>query len=178
MKKKLIISTVIVLLLVLIIPIPKVFEGSGKKEYNAVLYQVHKYHDENEDYKSGYYESLEIKIFQKTVYSKYNDDELNKVTQITVGEEHWINALQEIKIGDTNNTLIITEEVKWPTDIRSEKLVSVAIPYEFTVDGEKYTGTYVLNAGRLNIDDNNPKYKIEVVNLTKSGSIKVLVSER
>lgn len=110
-----------------------------------------------------------------------NSEPIETVTKINLNEEQYINSLKKIDIAETGDTIIVTKEVKWEVpehDSDTTVSFSIAIPYTITVDGNEYSGTYELGDSAWNKDDENPKYKVEVTNLTKNGEIGLLITER
>lgn len=111
---------------------------------------------------------------------KSTEPEIKTYSQINLNEKQYVNSLEDISIAGTNDTFIITEDVKWEVPESEEGAsvsFSIAIPYTIVVDGVKYEGTYTLGSGNSSSkgSDENPKYDFQVTNLTKNGEIQVLV---
>ena len=106
---------------------------------------------------------------------------ITTVSELDINTKQYINQLEKIKIKGTDDTIIITERVKWDVPYYGEGITvsfSVSIPYTFTVDGKDYNGIYELNDTAWNVPDNNPKYNLQVINLTKNGDIEVLITNK
>ncbi len=108
--------------------------------------------------------------------------EVKGATEIKLNEETEINTLKEINISGTNDYFSITQEFKFEIPDYQEGLAvsfAIQIPYKFIVDGEEYEGAYQLGDGKhISIDDGNPKYDLEIINLTNDGIVKVLIKEK
>lgn len=109
-----------------------------------------------------------------------NNDTLKTVTHLGINEKKYVNSLEKITIDGTNDYFIITNDVKWNPQGDGETTVSfsINIPYVITVDGNDYTGNFILSDHGNNSNDNNPKYSFSVTNLTADGKIEVEVSEK
>ena len=102
-------------------------------------------------------------------------------SEIELNTKQYINQLEKVRIKGTNDSIIITKQVKWEVpDYGPGVTVSFAIPipYTITVDGKEYNGIYELNDFTEKTMDKNPKYNFEVTNLTKDGDIEVLISNK
>lgn len=100
------------------------------------------------------------------------------VSEIELNSKLYINQLEKVKIRGTNDTIMITKKVKWEAPENEESATvsfDISIPYTITVDNQEYNGTYQLGSSTSKAIDNNPKYNIEVTNLTKNGDIEVLI---
>ena len=114
----------------------------------------------------------------KIIKSKKSDNEITTVTQIELNSKQYINSLQKIKIGDTDDYLLVTEKVKWEVPNYGEGVTvsfAINIPYVISVDGTEYTGNYQLNDYTTRSSDKNPKYNIQFTNLTQNGEIEVVI---
>jgi hypothetical protein len=114
----------------------------------------------------------------KIIKSKKSDNEITTVTQIELNSKQYINSLQKIKIGDTDDYLLVTEKVKWEVPNYGEGVTvsfAINIPYVISVDGTEYTGNYQLNDYTTRSSDKNPKYNIQFTNLTPNGEIEVVI---
>ena len=83
--------------------------------------------------------------------------------------------MKEYKIEGTDNTFQITRKVKFDADTGDGNTTvsfAIEIPYTITVDGTEYNGVYILGDIAEN-EQYNPKYNIEVTNLTQDGAIQV-----
>ena len=103
-------------------------------------------------------------------------------TTIRVGERTYVEQMQNIAIEGTDDRFIITDKVRFkvPEHDRGETVsFSIWIPYAFHVDGVDYSGIYqvVDFAGYLE-NDNNPKYKLQILNLTSHYETEVLITEK
>lgn len=107
-------------------------------------------------------------------------ENIKEVTEISLGEEAWINSYTKIKIKDTNDYFEITEKVKWEVPEHPEGTTisfSIPVPYTFVVNGVSYNGIYELNESDGNKKAEGLEYNLSVVNLTKDGKIKVEVTK-
>ncbi len=114
----------------------------------------------------------------KIIKSKKSDNEITTVTQIELNSKQYINSLKKIKIGDTDDYLLVTEKVKWEVPNYGEGVTvsfAINIPYVISVDGTEYTGNYQLNDYTTRSSDKNPKYNIQFTDLTQNGEIEVVV---
>lgn len=69
MKKKIVITVIVIILLGLLVPIPMRLRDGGTIEYKALIYTVSKVHKLNHNSASGYDNGLIIKIFGKEIYN-------------------------------------------------------------------------------------------------------------
>lgn len=84
-------------------------------------------------------------------------------------------------IENTDDYFIITKKVKWEVpehDSGTTVSFSIAIPYTIHVDGKDYNGNYLLNNSNQNTLDKNPKYNLEITNLTKNYETEVIVTKK
>ena len=110
-----------------------------------------------------------------------NGNPILTVSEIELNSKQYINQLEKIKIKGTNDTIMITKNVKWEVPKYEESTTvsfAILIPYTITIDGKEYEGTYQLGSSTSKSIDNNPKYNFEVTNLTKNGDIEVLISNK
>lgn len=121
---------------------------------------------------------LVVVVAVKATKTKKKGDEITTVTQIELNSKQYINSLKKIKIGDTDDYILVTEKVKWEVpDYGKGVTVSFAIniPYVISVDGTEYTGNYQLGDYTTRSTDKNPKYNIQFTNLTQNGEIEVVI---
>ena len=69
MKKKILITAIVVILLVILVPIPMRLRDGGTIEYKALIYTVSKVHKLNHNSASEYDNGIIIKIFGKEIYN-------------------------------------------------------------------------------------------------------------
>ena len=69
MKKKTIIISIAIVLIILIIPFRTVLKDGGTKEYTSILYKITKVHRLNEASPTGYDEGTIIKFLGKEIYN-------------------------------------------------------------------------------------------------------------
>lgn len=103
------------------------------------------------------------------------------VSEIDLNTKQYIKQLEQVKIKGTNDTVMITKEVKWKVpehEPGTQVEFEIAVPYMLLVDGKTYSGTYLLNADDSSKDDGNPKYKFRITNLTKDGDIQIMVEKK
>lgn len=116
----------------------------------------------------------------KEKYEKNELANINTVTEISLGKETWIDSLTKINIKNTNDHFEITEQVKWkiPENKKATTIsFSIAVPYTFIVNEESYSGVYVLGNSNSNKKIKGLKYKLEIIDLTKDGKIKIKVTK-
>lgn len=103
----------------------------------------------------------------------------NKSESINLNEQTWINQLTKIKIKGTNDSFEITSFVKWQNNSTSDVQQSgtILIPYTFVIDGITYDGTYYLGDD-VYLEDTNPKYGLEIIDLTKEGDMQIMIKEK
>jgi len=123
-----------------------------------------------------------VVIIIGVIIAKLNkNDSSNTGLKVDLNSKQYVNSLEKINIGNTNDSIIITENVKWDVPDYGEGVTasfSIAIPYTITVDGKDYNGIYELGDSAWNTDDNNPKYNFKVTNLTKEGKIEILITSK
>lgn len=106
---------------------------------------------------------------------------VQSVSEVSLNSKQFINSLTRISIKDTNDSIIITQDVKWevPEHEKGETVsFSIAIPYTISVDGIDYDGIYELGDYSWSEIDNNPKYNLKITNLTQNGDIEILITEK
>ena len=116
-----------------------------------------------------------------SLFTKAGSSPEKPTTKVKLGEKQYIEQQKRIKIENTGDYFIITEKVKWDVpDYGPGTTVSFAIdiPYTMHVDGKDYNGHYMLNNYSESTMDKNPKYKLEVTNLTKKYDTEVIVSKK
>lgn len=122
-------------------------------------------------------------IFKQTHREKNDPQEnnpINTVTEISLGENVWVNSLTKINIKNTNDYFEITEKVKWETPEHSKGTTisfSVFVPYTFVVNGVSYNGGYQLGDSSWNQKPEGLPYNLKVVNLTKDGKLQIIVTK-
>ncbi len=77
MKKKIIIVT-IVIFIIMLIPFPRQLKDGGSLEYRAVLYNITKIHRLNIQSTNGYEDGWKIEILGIVFYERYTYDEIEK----------------------------------------------------------------------------------------------------
>lgn len=113
-------------------------------------------------------------------YEKQETENINEVTEISLGERAWINSLTKINIKNTNDYFEITDKVKWEIPEYSEGTTvsfSILVPYTFVVNGISYNGTYELNSANRSKKVEGLDYDLRVTNLTKDGKIEIEVTK-
>lgn len=124
--------------------------------------------------------SKQIARIYREEYEKQETESINVVTEVSLGEQAWINSLTKINIKDTNDYFEITEKVKWEVPEHSEHTTisfAIAIPYTFVVNDVSYNGVYQLNDSGRSKKIEGLDYNLRVVNLTKDGKIKIEVTK-
>lgn len=183
MKKKVIIISVAIILLVLLFPIRNQVRDGGTVEYKALAYKVSKIHKRSE---TEHQDGIVVKIFGKEIFNnvivKHIERNLDDVivTEVNLEERAWINSLTKINIKDTNDYFEITEKVKWEVPEHEEGTTisfAIPVPYKFVVDGVSYNGIYELNDANWSKKDEGLDYNLRVVNLTKDGKIEIEVTK-
>lgn len=89
MKKKVIIIMIVLILIILVVPKVKYLNDGGTVEYDALLYNITKYHRINEDSPTGYDDGIKIEIlgiqvyndFVTNIYVKVNANEIENVSE-------------------------------------------------------------------------------------------------
>ena len=108
-------------------------------------------------------------------------DDIQTVTELQLNTSGYINSMEKVKIEGSNDYIIITDDVKWEFPELEEgetATFSFAVPYTIVADEEEYNGQFILGDFEQHKEDGNPKYNIEISDLTASGKIKVLVEEK
>ena len=116
-----------------------------------------------------------------SLFTKAGSSPEKPTTKVKLGEKQYIEQQKRIKIENTDDYFIITEKVKWEVpEYEPGSTVSFAIdiPYTMHVDGKDYNGHYMLNNYSESTMDKNPKYKLEITNLTKKYDTEVIVSKK
>jgi hypothetical protein len=107
-----------------------------------------------------------------------NGNPIPTVSEIELNSKQYINQLEKVKIKGTNDTIMITKQVKLEVPEHGEGVTvsfAIQVPYTITADGQEYNGTYQLGSSVSKAIDNNPKYDFEITNLTKDGDIEILI---
>lgn len=128
------------------------------------------------------------RVLNKPTYEVENEVAENTTTSmfdfaenIKPGQKCWVHSLERYEIEGTTDEFYITDSVVWPTqasDNETEPKKGVEIPYTFSIDGKEYSGVYGLGVEVTTKNDNNPKYTIEVNNLTDRGEIQLTIKEK
>ena len=116
-----------------------------------------------------------------SLFTKAGSSPEKPTTKVKLGEKQYIEQQKRIKIENTDDYFIITEKVKWEVpEYEPGSTVSFAIdiPYTMHVDGKDYNGHYMLNNYSESTMDKNPKYKLEVTNLTKNYDTQVIITKK
>ena len=116
-----------------------------------------------------------------SLFTKAGSSPEKPTTKVKLGEKQYIEQQKRIKIENTDDYFIITEKVKWEVpEYEPGSTVSFAIdvPYTMHVDGKDYNGHYMLNNYSESTMDKNPKYKLEVTNLTKNYGTQVIITKK
>ena len=101
--------------------------------------------------------------------------------KIYLNEQEYVSSLEKINIEGTKDYVIITENVKWELPVAEEGTTvsfAIKIPYKFIIDGNEYSGSYILGDNSHTYEDNNPKYNLRVTDLTSDGRIKLLITKK
>ena len=111
------------------------------------------------------------------------DTGIDTASKIEIGSETYIDQLEQIPIGDSDDFVIITEKRKWEVPEHEEGTTvsfTIQIPYTIHVDGVDYDGIYYLNDYKNDAEnlDKNPKYSFEITDLTPTYETKVLIIEK
>lgn len=106
-----------------------------------------------------------------------NNQKIDTVEKVELGKEVWINSLKKVFINDSSDYIEITESVKFSSNLKGS--FSIAIPYIIHVNDLDYNGEYILGSGLNNEGkDDNPIYNLQIINITKDGLIKILVTNK
>ena len=111
------------------------------------------------------------------------DIDIDIASKIEVGSETFINQLEQVPIGDSDDYIVITDKVKWEVPEHEEGTTvsfSIAVPYTIHVNGVDYDGTYYLGDYKNSSEnlDKNPKYNFSIVDLKPTYETKVLITEK
>ena len=104
-------------------------------------------------------------------------------SKIEVGTKTLINQIDMVPIGDGDDFVIITDNVKWDAPEHEQGTTvsfSIAVPYTIHVDGVDYEGTYYLG-DTDNTEDNldkNTKYNFSIVDIKDNYETEVLITEK
>lgn len=79
-KRKLVIVFVLLFLGLFLVPIPRKYKDGGTVEFQALLYQVTKYHQLDMAYEDGYKDGMEVKILGNRVYYEM-EEPIEEVSQ-------------------------------------------------------------------------------------------------
>ena len=103
-------------------------------------------------------------------------------TTIRIGQSTYVEQMQNIAIDGTDDWFIITGKVNYevPEHPRGSTIsFSIPIRYTFHVDGVDYSGIYELGDDRGYLEnDDNPKYRLKIQNLTSHYETEVLITEK
>ena len=87
-----------------------------------------------------------------------------------------------IKIDGSEDTITITGNVKFEIPEQAKETnadYAILVPYAVVVDGVEYTGIYYLSTLNLtNKVDENPKYNVQITNLTENYEVQVLIEKK
>ncbi len=126
--------------------------------------------------------SIVFAITNKQEEKKVNNgNPIPTVSEIELNSKQYINQLEKVKIKGTNDTIMITKQVKLEVPEHGEGVTvsfAIPVPYTITADGQEYNGTYQLGSSVSKAIDNNPKYDFEITNLTKDGDIEILITNK
>ena len=107
------------------------------------------------------------------------ENKITTVSNIEIGKEQFIEQLKNIKINNSNDYIMITSKVKWPSnDGKTQESFQVIVPYTINVDGISYSGSYSLGDISDKVDDGNPKYNVTIKDLTTNYETKVLINNK
>ncbi len=102
--------------------------------------------------------------------------------KIELNKECEIDTLTYVNIDGTSDYFAITDDAKWDAPDYGEGVTvsyGVNVSYDFIIDGKEYMGTYTLgDQARVLKEDGNPKYKLEIKNLTDDGRVTILIKEK
>lgn len=113
-------------------------------------------------------------------YEKQETENINVVTEISLGERAWVNSLTKINIKDTNDYFEITDNVKLDIPEYEEGTTisfSIPVPYTFVVNGISYTGIYEFDNANWSKEPEGLDYNLRVMNVTKDGKIEIKVTK-
>lgn len=143
MKKKKLIITLIILILILT-PIKFKLKDGGSTEYKAILYTVTKIHRLSEKLETGYEDGLKIEILGIQIYNKINS---NLEANTTIEEEN--NTYQFIAtIIEAKEDYIIVRPADGTNELKSSDKIRIKITRptsginDFYVTGNKIIITY------------------------------------
>lgn len=183
MKKKVIIISVVLILLVLLFSIRNQLKDGGTVEYKALVYKVSKIHKHLETEQQ---DGIIVEIFGKELFNnviiKHIERDLDDVivTEVNLEERAWVNSLTKINIKDTNDYFEITDKVKFDIPEYEEGTTtsfSITVPYTFVVNGISYTGTYEFDNANWSKKPEGLDYNLKVMNVTKDGKIEIKVTK-
>lgn len=111
------------------------------------------------------------------------DTGIDTASKIEIGRETYIDQLEQIPIGDSDDFIIITEKRKWEVPEHEDGAMisfTIQIPYTIHVDGVDYDGIYYFNDYENDAEnlDKNPKYTFEITDLTPTYETAVLIKEK
>lgn len=111
------------------------------------------------------------------------DTGIDTASKIEIGRETYIDQLEQIPIGDSDDFIIITEKRKWEVPEHEDGAMisfTIQIPYTIHVDGVDYDGIYYFNDYENDAEnlDKNPKYTFEITDLTPTYETVVLIKEK
>lgn len=119
--------------------------------------------------------------FSKKRNTHFATNNTNFVSNIEIGKKEYIEQLKKVSIDGTDDYLIITEKRKWEVPEYEEGTTvsfTIAIPYTLHVDGKDYSSEYYLGDSQVQGKDNNPKYDLEITNLTGDYMTEVLIKKK
>lgn len=113
-------------------------------------------------------------------YEKQENEIINVVTEVNLGERAWIDSPSKINIKNTNDYFEITKKVEWEMPEYEEGTTvsfSIPVPYTFVVNGVSYNGIYELDNATWNKEPEGLDYKLRVMNVTKDGKIEIEITK-
>ena len=109
-------------------------------------------------------------------------DDKTPVSNIELGKKQYIEQLKKVQINGSEDYIMITEQRKWEVpehEAGTTVSFAISIPYTIHVDGKDYSSECIIGSSNIKPgEDGNPKYKVEVTNLTKNYETQVIISKK
>lgn len=103
------------------------------------------------------------------------------VSNLELGKKQYIEQLKKVQINGSEDYIIITEQRKWEVpehEAGTTVSFAISIPYTIHVDGKDYSSECIIGDNSRKGKDENPKYSVEVTNLTKNYETEILINKK
>lgn len=111
MKKKIIITIIIISLILLLIPRIDILKDGGTKEYTSLIYKITKYNklitiEEEITYKKGF----KIELLDFTIFNNFKEDEIKEKNPIEISDNFEIKTIEQLNCKNKESIYFETKE--------------------------------------------------------------------